>query len=261
MKRGFNITVIKGARPDLPEADLAILHVDITAVGDDYARIIDQYPLVINGRIRDISKTVFSDLLVTRDSSYDGPVIVKTNANFGGMREREARAQAGDHVSDIEIQRPWKRVEWLEDYPVFQSMQEVPSGVWRNDKLVVEKYLTEQNDDGEYVLRIWVFFGDREVYYLCYSNEPVIKSHNTIRREFLDPRDIPGSLREKRKALGFDLGKFDFSLSNGEAVLYDVNRTPGSAQNIEDQPEVQRLTRMLSEGIDVFTRQLGLEVK
>lgn len=253
---GHNVVVIKGAKQDLPDADIAILHTDITAVGADYRRIIDHYPMVINGSVTDISKTVFSDLLVTRDSGYPGPVIVKTNANYGGMREREQKFLSGDHTSNIDIQRPWRRVEWLDTYPVFDSLRKVPQGVWRNDKLVAEKYLTEQNESGEYLVRIWVFFGDKEVYYQSVSDEPVIKSHNTIRREFLDPKDIPQGVREKRAELGFDFGKFDFTITDDEVVLFDVNRTPGSARNVSDQDAVSELIRMLSTGLDHFTSQL-----
>lgn len=250
MQQGANIVVIKGPNQSLPEADVAFLHTDVTAVGADYGAIIEHYPRVINGRVTDISKTVFSDELVDRFSSYDGQVIVKTNANFGGQRERELKFRAGDYNSEIDIQRPWRKVEWLDEYPIFKSLRDVPTGVWRNDKLVVEKYHTEQNENGEYVLRVWVFFGDKEVYYACISNEPLIKSHNTLRREFLDPGDIPESLRRKRAELGFELGKFDFSMSDEGVALYDVNRTPGSARNVEDQDQVAALIRMLSTGLE-----------
>ena len=256
LSKGIDIAVIKGPDQDLPDADLAILHTDITAIGEDYGRIIDHYPLVINGRVRDISKHVFSDLIVGRDNPYSGPVIVKTNANFGGMRERQEKFLSGDHQANIGIQRPWRKVEWLEEYPTFNSLREVPQGVWRNDKLVVEKFLTEQNQSDEYLLKIWVFFGDQEVYYQSFSDEPIIKSHNTKRREFLDPNDLPESLRKTRKKLGFDFGKFDFSISDGKTVLYDINRTPGSASNATNRGEVTERILRLSNGLDYFTDQL-----
>jgi hypothetical protein len=256
LSKGIEIAVIKGPDQDLPDADLAILHTDITAIGEDYGKIIDHYPMVINGRVRDISKHVFSDLIVGRDSPYSGPVIVKTNANFGGMRERQEKFLSGDHQANIGIQRPWRKVEWLEEYPTFNSLREVPQGVWRNDKLVVEKFLTQQNESGEYLLKVWVFFGDQDIYYQCVSDDPVVKSHNTKYREFLDPNDLPNSLRETRTKLGFDFGKFDFSTSDGEAVLYDINRTPGSAKNAPDEVEVSERIRMLSTGLDYFTDQL-----
>ncbi len=253
---GHDIVIIKGPEPDLPEADLAILHTDITAIGEDYDRIIDHYPMVINGRARDISKHVFSSLIVDRDSKYNGPVIVKTNANFGGMRERQEKILSGDHQANIDIQRPWRKVEWLEEYPTFNTLREVPPGVWRNDKLVVEKFLTQLNESGEYLLKIWVFFGHQELYYQCVSDEPVIKSHNTKRREFLDPNDLPDSLRETRSKLGFDFGKFDFSIADGGAALFDINRTPGSARNVAKEDEASERIRRLSTGLEHFTDQL-----
>ena len=172
------------------------------------------------------------------------------------MRERQEKHLGGDHQAGIDIQRPWRKVEWLEEYPTFNSPGEVPTGVWRNDKLVVERFLTQQNESGEYLLKVWVFFGDQEIYYQCVSDEPVIKSHNTKRREFLDLNDLPDSLRDRRAKLGFDFGKFDFSISDDEAVLYDINRTPGSARNDTMQAEVSERIRRLSTGLQYFTDQL-----
>lgn len=254
--KGVEFDILVGPQENPPPADLAILHVDITAVGDDYKRLIDRYPRVINGRITDISKSVFSDLIVGQGDAWNGPVIVKTDRNYGGMRELLAMYREGDMRSTIGIQRPWRRVEWLSEYPVFSSPAEVPHGIWRNPNLVVEKFLPERNDDGEYVLRVWVFFGDKEIYYRSFSNEPVIKSNNTLRREHLDPAQLPRSLRETRARLGFDFGKFDFSLTDGGAALYDVNRTPGSPQSGSEDEDVAENIRMLSTGLDSFIDQL-----
>jgi hypothetical protein len=251
-RRGIEIAIVKGTRQPLPAADLALLHTDITVVGEDYAKIIEHYPRVINGRVRDISKTAFSALLVRRDDGYRGPVIVKTRMNYGGLREMQQRYLQGDMNSTISIQRPWRRVEWLQEYPIFNSPAEVPHGVWQNPKLVVEKFLPERNGAGEYILRIWVFFGDREIYYQCVSNEPVVKSTNTLRRETLDPAQLPESLRDTRSRLGFDYGKFDFGINDGAAGLYDVNRTPGFPPNRSESPEVAANMRLLSAGLDCF---------
>ena len=253
---GMEIHIVRGVQQELPEADLAILHTDITAVGEDYIRVVNRYPLVINGAVTDISKTVFSDLIVAKNDAYNGKVIVKTNANFGGMRERQKKFTEGDWKSNIEIQRPWRRVEWMEEYPVFDSPSAVPTGVWKNDKLVVEKFFPEQNPQGEYLLKIWVFLGDQGIYYQCVSPEPVIKSHNLVRREFLDVNDVPESIREVRAKLGFDYGKFDFAMHQGEAVLYDVNRTPGGPKMATKSDTVEQSYRTLSAGLNRFINQL-----
>lgn len=249
---GANIVIVKGTKQELPPADIAILHTDITAVGDDYIRIINHYPKVINGTVTDINKTVFSDLLVERNDDWIGKVILKTNANFGGMREREQKFHDGDFQSEIDIQRPWRRVEWLDKYPIFDSKADVPSGVWRNDKLVVERFLPEVNEQGEYILRIWLFLGDQGLYYQCASLTPIIKSQTIIRREFLDVSDVPESIRQARARLGFDYGKFDFALCEGEAALYDVNRTPGGPKYATDPDREAKSRGILSAGLDSF---------
>jgi hypothetical protein len=251
--QGVTVAIVHGPGEQLPDADLAILHTDITAVGEDYGRLVDHYPRVINGRVRDTSKTVFSDLLVRRDSGWRGPVIVKTNLNYGGMREMRQRYLNGDMTSTITIQRPWRRVAWLEDYPVFDSPAGVPNGVWQNPNLVVEKFLPDRNADGEYLLKVWVFLGDREIYYQGVSNEPVVKGENTLRREFLDPSDLPAALRETRRRLGFDYGKFDFGLAGGAVALYDVNRTPAFPRLTDEPPAITEAVRSLSAGLAAFT--------
>lgn len=253
---GIRVVIVKGVNQDLPDADIAILHTDITVVGEDYTRLFSHYPLVINGAVTDISKTVFSDLIVKERDGYNGKVIVKTNANFGGMRERQKKFNEGDWNSTIEIQRPWRRVEWLEEYPVFDSPSAVPNGVWRNDRLVVEKFLPERGSQGEYLLKVWVFLGDRGIHYQCVSDEPVIKSHNLKRREFLDVNDVPEAIREVRDRMGFDYGKFDFAIHEGEPVLYDVNRTPGGPKQGLKSETAERSYQVLSAGLGSFTNQL-----
>lgn len=255
--RGVEVTAMKGPAGTPAEADLAICHVDMTAVDDQHARLFERYPLVINGRVLDISKSAFSDQLITLDDAYQGPVIVKTDRNFGGMREMHARFQQGDMNARIDVQRPWRKVEYLPAYPVFAAPTAVPLGVWRNPNLVVEKFRPEQQENGTYVLRVWIFFGDRGIYYQCISEEPIIKSHNTIRRENLDLADLPNALREKREKLGFDFGKFDFGIVDGEVVLYDVNRTPGSSRGGGETSAAKQNILNLSEGLDYFLNKLG----
>ncbi|HKJ16645.1 MAG TPA: hypothetical protein VJ984_04790 [Xanthomonadales bacterium] len=250
--RGIAIVILRGPDVTPPKADIAISHIDITQTTEEYSRLFGHYPLVINGNVLDISKSIISDQIVKRDSGFQGPVLVKTDMNFGGMRELKARIDSGQHNAAIDIQRPWRKVEFLQEYPIYESAGQVPSGVWRNPNLVVEKFRPEQNEEGQYVLRVWVFLGDREIYYQCVSDEPIIKSHNTIRRQDLDSSTLPPELREKRQQLGFDYGKFDFGLSDGKLVLYDVNRTPGSGGSGKPNPRAEKSIFNLSKGLDAF---------
>lgn len=235
------------------DVDLAFLHLDLTRVPEPYRTLISQYPRVINGRVLDISKSAFSRQILRRGEAYSGPVLVKTDNNFGGMPELQERYREGSAGSDLSIQRPWSRVEALTEYPTFDSAAAVPSGVWRNPHLVVEKLLPERDEDGLFILRVWIFCGDHGIYYKCISEEPIIKSHNTIRREGLEVSEIPPGLRQMREQLGFDYGKFDFGIVDGEVVLYDVNRTPGAPGDGKSSPEAEANIRFLAEGITTFT--------
>lgn len=255
--RGMTFEIFRGADDAPPDADLAICHIDMTIVDDDHAALFKHYRLVINGKGRDISKTLISDQHITRDDPWPGQVIVKTDMNFGGMREMRARYLAGDPDATIGIQRPWRKVEYLPGYPVFANAAAVPAGVWRNPNLVVEKFRPEAHDDREYALRNWVFLGDRGIYYQNFASEPIVKGKNTIRRVVLDVADVPPELREKREQLGFDFGKFDFGIVDGEAILYDVNRTPALPRPNAESKKVTQLYPNLSEGLDGFLSRLG----
>lgn len=253
---GITIESTRGPTDAPPEADLAISHIDMTAVGDEYARIFDHYPLVVNGAVRDISKSTFSQEIIDREDPWDGPVIVKTEKNFGGMREMQERHLAGDSTATMGVQRPWRKVEALSEYPVYGRAAQLPLGVWRNPSLVVEKFRPEAHGDGEYALRMWVFLGDRSVYYQSFANEPIVKGKNTIRRVALDPADVPRAVREVRERLGFDYGKFDFGIVDGEPVLYDVNRTPGLPRPDTQSEKVTGQYPNLAKGLNFYLQKL-----
>ena len=225
LREGFEIRMVRGTKAP-PDADVAILHTDLTRVPDAYLEVARRYRLVINGRVTDIAKRRFSDLLLERGDDYAGPVMVKTDANFGGLREHRLRQQRdAERAQEGPRRWPWASVERLDPdaYPVFDSIEAVPEGVWANPRLVVERFLPERHQ-GLYCLRTWTFLGDREICRLSRSPSPVVKSFNAVHREPLE--GVPEALRRRRAELGFDYGKFDFGIVDGRVVLYDVNRTP-----------------------------------
>jgi hypothetical protein len=109
---------------------------------------------------------------------------------------------------------------------VFEQKREVPRAVWLNPGLVVERFLPEVID-GMYCLRSWVFMGDQEQLSLRQARTPIVALPNVERRAFIEPSkaNLPDSLREQRKDLGFDFGKFDYVIHEGQAHLLDANRT------------------------------------
>jgi hypothetical protein len=224
---GIDIRVLRGIEHFEP-ADALILHTDLTIVPDDYLAFCKQYPFVINGGVGDISKRKISSNLVGQRDLYFGPVIVKTNCNFGGKPERKMARPLYRLLSRLAEWLPWSWTGQLhpDKYPIFNSSRDVPRAVWRNPHLVVERFLPER-ESAYYCLRQWIFFGDHEINHRVFSKSPIVKARNTIHRE--DGLPVPEALRSLRTMLQFDYGKFDYTLVNGEPILYDANRTPAVA--------------------------------
>jgi hypothetical protein len=248
-EKGFRVSLLKGPGPRV-DADLAIMHVNLTVVPDDYLAYASQYPVIINGLVKDISKRRISANLVCQHDDYQGQVIVKTNRNCRGGSEARL-AKKGPLLqrfsNSMREMLPWSRRAKLLDYPIFESVSQVPRAVWHNPDLVVERFLSERRD-GFYCLRTWLFLGDKETGSLSYSNQPIVKFRNIIRRE--TTVEVPDELRQMRQNMGFDYGKFDYALVNGRVVLYDVNWTPTLSCFSKEQvlPDI----RLLAEGIQSF---------
>jgi hypothetical protein len=223
---GLKVTVLRGLGKRV-EADLAILHVDLTVVPKEYLEFMRQYPVAINAGVGDISKRRISRSVVSRGDGYDGPVIVKTNLNYGGGREAEVAQTTSlvrKYIRAVRRRLPWSwRAEigvW--DYPIFDSVAQVPRAVWHNRDLVVERFLPERRE-GFYCMRSWTFLGEAEKNTLMYANQPIIKSRVAVRKEDVE---VPDELRRMRRELGFDYGKFDYAIVDGRVILYDANKTP-----------------------------------
>jgi hypothetical protein len=233
-------------------ADLAILHVDRTRVPRAYLDCSRRFPRVLNGRVTDISKRRVSRNLVRPGDGFDGPVIVKTDRNCGGFGERaHSRSPLQRFAGRLRRRLPWTLRGDLAttDYRVFTSPREVPRLVWLNPDLVVERFLPELRD-GRFCLRTWVFFGEQETNSLSYATEPIVKSGNVVRRELVP--EVPDELRRMRQTMGFDFGKFDYSIVDGRVVLYDANSTPSVGVISREQflPQARHLAAGLDRLLD-----------
>ena len=259
---GHTVFHIDGRNEENADADILILHVNLSVVPDQYFRIAAQYPKVINSGVINISKDTFSTLVVNAESGYNGPVIIKTRYNHGGFPEKESTVQDGlknikHNFRKLFLNNHWQHIEWMKKYIVLESVSMVPDAVWDNQHLVVEKFVPEKNDAGLYQVREWVFLGDSEIHYINTSKEPVIRGYNSIHREYLMEDEVPEELRETRKTLGFEYGKFDYVMHDGKPVLFDINKTPGTASNMKNRPGVNEIIREFSRGIDYFIKQVS----
>lgn len=252
-KRGIDVEVSSRVPRQVEDDVVVIPHLDLTRTPPEHQAFFAACPVVINRSVTDISKRRISNNLVRRTDTYDGPVIVKTDRNAGGDPEKlklRARGKLGQAALKIGWKLPWSVTGLLNpgQYKIYDHPDCVPWEVWHNPRLVVEKFLPELQGE-QYCLRQYVFLGDKEINTLAVSPDPLVKSWNVTRREILP--QTPPELREARKTLGFDFGKFDYVIREGKAVLFDANRTPTyNAASAAGSPS--QLLLDLSKGIESF---------
>ncbi len=248
-REGGDTVTIGPLPPD--NTDACICHADYSVISDEFlARAKPDVPL-INGKARNILKSNVSQMLLQRDTQWQGPVMVKTNANAHAGEEYAYHRLDIPRLLKILAARivPW---QWLGElplrqYPILESAADVPDWVWNDDRLVVDRFLPER--DGElYVLRIWMFFGNKEYCMKVRSTLPLVKSRKVVSVELME--QVPDELRQVRTRLGLDFGKIDFVMHDGKALVFDVNKTPTVFLNKQGKPG--QFVRSLAEGLDAL---------
>lgn len=246
---GLVVKDVYGTDEFIP-ADAAFLHVDLSVITDEYLNFASRYPKVINGQVHDIRKSFISKNIISEDDTYEGQVIVKTNLNAGG----------GPELASIFIKRAYHYLRrrlpaWAkpfgiysqDDYTIFKNPALVPKKFYHDPKLVVEKFLPEKWGK-IYCHRRYLFLGEKEVNQYWLSKDPLCFSGDEI---VLDNKPIEPELRSLREKLGFDYGIFDYVMRDGNIILFDVNKTPGTGFSLHylDELWVTKLVRSLNDGI------------
>ncbi len=251
-RRGVEVEFIYGL-DRRPPADLLLQHVDLTRTPAEYVALIRSYPHVVNGGLLDISKSRISGQLVRAGDGYDGPVILKTDENYGGRpEERVARWRRPIRTAlqrklaaclETVLRRPYGHRRTLDSYPVFTRPGDVPPAALRNPALLLERFLPEQ-DGSTYFLRHYVFLGDRGLTSKVGSPTPFMKRAScfTVERDF----PVPPAVLAFRRSFGADYGKIDYVERDGRPYVLDLNRTP----SLPGSPEADdRVVRGLADGI------------
>lgn len=208
------------------DADVAILHHNLSRLDPAGIPTAPDGVPVLNGKVYDISKRLYSELILSPSDDWAGPVIVKTNDNHFGIPDQRTAGQkwwAG--LQQRLSKRNWKLARQLpyRQYPILQDIGEVPAWVWRRDDLLVERFLPEREGD-LYAIRGWVFLGSAGYGYRLYSKDPAVKVNKLIKHDYID--EAPPELMTIRERMGFDYGKFDYVVHDGRAILFDANKTP-----------------------------------
>lgn len=236
----------------LPAADMVILHVDQTEVPHSYVDRLMAYPVVLNRRMLNISKARFSRILVTQNDTYIGPVIVKSNANCGGMPEVRFKRRFGKFHFPLRLYANFRvdlaTTKWLYplNYPIFNDRTLVPAGVWENPNLIAERFLPEK-ENGLYYIRYWMFLGDRGWAARFGSKNPIVKFSRRVTPE--EQVAVPDELKALRKKIGIDYGRFDFVVHDGLPIVFDVNKTVGG---YKDRASFASEIDMLAKGISSY---------
>lgn len=259
---GFEVEVARGINRFI-DADIVIPHLDLTIWPEEYINFFSRYPVVVNRHAGDISKSRISSNIIGRDEEYQGPVIIKSNRNFGGLPENRLiskpviRLMSKAYIDLYAIRFlmrfpnfiPWKRISYLDptSYPIYKSVKDVPAGVFENKNLIVERFLPER--DGEhYCRRMWIFLGDKGINVLSKSKKKIAKSSNSCSIEHVS---VPEELFSIRRRLKFDYGIFDYVIRDGKVILFDINWTIAS-RGYKQGNFARQAARLIAGGIWSF---------
>jgi hypothetical protein len=262
--RAVEVTVERGTK-GRADADVVVNHLDLTVVPPAYLDYLARFPVALNAGCPDLSKRRVSAAALAPGERWDGPVIVKTDANCGGIGEerlereplpcRLARAArlAGAALGGARARERerWRRLRRLpsEDYPVFPSLREVPEGVLENPALVVERFLPER-EGSLYALRTHTRLGDRHRSRRVLAAEPVVKANRTVLREEIEPNPEVVAAADR---LRLDYGKVDYVVHEGRVVVLDANRTPTYGPRL-DEAARKASAEALAPGLAAFLR-------
>ena len=232
-KKGIQMTYVFGTK-ERPEADLLIPHIDLTYRPPEYEDFINSYPNVINRNVIDLSKRRISKNLLSEDEDYSGPVIVKTDNNYCGRSDANAYrrkhpfrswvSKRAASIGETVLRKPMRWRKILPKYPVYDSIKEVPAGVWKNQALVVEKFLPEKEGD-YYHIHLYMFLGDCSRNVRVASLEPFVK--NSTYTGSFENLQVPEEVLQFRRELGLDYAKIDYVVHEGQVEILDVSQTMG----------------------------------
>jgi hypothetical protein len=129
-------------------------------------------------------------------------------------------------------------------YRLLSNLTLVPDKVWEDSELVVERFVPEVDPNG-FAVRNWTFAGDREVCTRNVSRNWIVKSVDDVIQS--DEVPVPDPIRAERDRLGLDYGNCDFVIHEGEPILLDASRTPGSPRAL--WPWAEEVAPDLADGL------------
>lgn len=220
-----------------PPADVALLHVDLSVVPDEYLALAAHYPVLLNGRGRDVRKTTYSRGLLRRDSRYGGQVIVKSDLNHAGLPELRLQGRPQTFRTPL-------------DYVVYDDLSLVPPETFDDPSLIVQRF-TPEMVGRKYAVRLYSFLGDKSSAVRLTGRHPIVNGPTVEGVETVEPHP---DIVAQRHALGLDYGKLDYVEVDGEAILLDANKTVGASPSMTSSATMIAARRERARGIYAFFR-------
>jgi hypothetical protein len=251
-KEGHEVRLLVGCREHW-DADIAILHVDMSVVPRRYVKFVRRYPVLINGRILDIRKSRISRNLLHHNSNYEGRVIVKTDLNSAGIPERTLLTNALWHRvrSRLRLDRAAERpLDFVKRYSIHESIRHIPADALVAPGMVIEKFVPETEGEWYFVRRSFIL-GDRVISYRMGDKQPIVEAGLPGVFEWIE--NSPEVLAVSRE-LGLDYGTIDYTTNGGEMVVLDVNKTPGRAAPPDEAAmrDYETILQTIAPGINKF---------
>ena len=212
-------------------ADAVFVHVDRSVVSPNLVRFARRFPVQINANATDIRKRSFVDGLLEPGAVYPGPVIVKSDLNYGGVPElvnRSLLQRVSDRLTRL-VKRPAPRlIAQKSDYRIFPSLTDVPVDYFTPDN-IVQKLMLEKAGTMN-VLREYIFLGNLHYENIEHSLSEIITEDRNISCLPFEPHPRLAMLRRRLK---LDYGKIDYVMVDGEPFIFDANKTLGMGE-LED---------------------------
>lgn len=248
-KLGVDVIHLYGTSKLVP-ADAIFVHVDLSVVPEDIAAFARRYPLQINGAALDIRKRTFADGLLYPGATYDAPVIVKSDLNYGGAPEHDERNMF--ERAARRLQRTLKRlpppvISSKSDYRIFPTFESVPLEYY-DDAHVIQKLILEK-DEGKNILREYMFLGNMHYENIERSEAEIITEDEHVSCLPFTPHP---RLIEFRNRLKLDYGKIDYVMVDGAPFIFDANKTIGVGHKVG--------TSEFGEGNRAMLRAFAIEI-
>ena len=120
----------------------------------------------------------------------------------------------------------------------------MPAAAFDDPSLIVEKFVPEI-ENGLYHVRLMVFLGGRATCTRLASKEPIVNGTSKVHAEWIEPDP---RVLELARARGFQYGKFDYVMHDGEPLVLDMNKTVGGPPPTDD-PKILAGRRRCAEGL------------